>query len=32
MKKTFLALLIGLAAAPLWAQSGATTGGADLDA
>jgi len=33
MKKNFvLALLVGLAATPLWAQSGATTGGADLDA
>lgn len=32
MKNIVLALLICLSAAPLWAQSGATTGGADLDA
>lgn len=32
MKNIVLALLIGLSGTPLWAQSGATTGGADLDA
>jgi hypothetical protein len=32
MKNPVLALLIGCAAAPLWAQSGATAPGADLDA
>ncbi|MDM0034117.1 hypothetical protein QTI33_18435 [Variovorax sp. J22P271] len=32
MKNIVLALLLGLAAAPLWAQSSATAGGADLDA
>jgi Skp family chaperone for outer membrane proteins len=32
MKNIVLALLLGLAALPLWAQSNATAAGADLDA
>ena len=32
MKKTFVAMLLGLAVLPLWGQTSATTANADLDA